>query len=94
VARAEQAAATAAAASKASKAVPAAASAAPAAAARGVQNVTKPITNPEELIAKITDLRTKNGFSGAQIAAALKQWHGIPMREARQAVKLVLGEIK
>lgn len=53
------------------------------------KTVITPIKSAEDLTSKIMELRKTNGLSGAQIAAALKQWHGIPMKEANQAVKMV-----
>jgi hypothetical protein len=71
--------------------VPQAAEKAAEAAPKAATNVVKAITDPETLIARIKELREVQKLSGAQIATALKQWHGIPMKEATQAVKMVLG---
>lgn len=60
-------------------------------AAKGAKSVIVPITDAGELVAKIKNLREVQKLSGAQIAAALKQWHGIPLKEATQAVKMVLA---
>ena len=43
--------------------------------------------------AKIADWSLRQGLSGAQIAAALKQIHGIPMKDATKMVQMVLASI-
>lgn len=43
-----------------------------------------------EIEGKILDWKTKNGWSGAQIESALRNVYGIPPRDGRQMINLVL----